>query len=404
MVCLLTTIPGFLVLCAAVTAAPPLPAASSCLGSLVCPSNAPGALAVLSHANLSGVTAPTGNAWRTNTALSVQGQTGVPSGREYLVSLGLLSDKGATAAASPFRDKVALYAAVDAVAGTGDVWAFNPLVTQEPSSGSYAAQGIELDFNNNNDHRGDRDGGSGLAFPVSYGLSITGAGSKRSTSALLVSGPGHRIWNRGIVMANDAVSQASFQELGSPKRSLDIRGNPDYGIFQESKRSKNYFGGGTGMGVEHPQATLDVGGDGLLLRGAARIRIGGGAARTAQQPPSHQQATHGLASAPAARTAIYSGTTRLERDGTAIVQLPPSFSTAHPALQQVEISYQLTAIGTPMRSLFVSKEVSVMGARAAASFSIGGGVGGAKSKVSWQVTVSSREVSQSFFEEPGEEV
>ena len=33
-----------------------------------------------------------------------------------------------------------------------------------------------------------------------------------------------RIWNRGIVFANDAVEQASFQELGSPKRSLDIRG------------------------------------------------------------------------------------------------------------------------------------------------------------------------------------
>ena len=53
------------------------------------------------------------------------------------------------------------YAATVAVNGTGDVWAMNPLVTQMPGSGRYDAQGIELDFNNDNDHRGDDDGGAG---------------------------------------------------------------------------------------------------------------------------------------------------------------------------------------------------------------------------------------------------
>eukprot|EP01045_Picozoa_sp_COSAG04_P000029 COSAG04_NODE_1_length_58448_cov_23.476478_29_plen_217_part_00 len=122
-----------------------------------------------------------------------------------------------------------------------------------------------------------------------------------------------RIWNRGIVFANDAVEQASFQELGSPNRSLDIRGvraidaflpplitavfgllslgsasisplainspavrrrqDPGYGVYQESRRSKNYFGGGTGLGtVTEPQATLDVGGD-LRLRGDATVHL-----------------------------------------------------------------------------------------------------------------------------------
>ena len=52
----------------------------------------------------------------------------------------------------------------------------------------YAAQGIEPDFNNNNAHRGDADGGAGLAFPVSHGISVTGAGRFRSTSAILVCG------------------------------------------------------------------------------------------------------------------------------------------------------------------------------------------------------------------------
>jgi hypothetical protein len=63
------------------------------------------------------------------------------------------------------------------------VWAINPLVTQAPDSGSYDAQGIELDFNNLNAHRGEDDAGAGLAAPVSYGLSVTGAGDFRSTAA-----------------------------------------------------------------------------------------------------------------------------------------------------------------------------------------------------------------------------
>ena len=86
----------------------------------------------------------------------------------------------------------------------------NPLVTQLPGSGEYNAQGIELDFNNENSHRGDADAGAGLAPPVSYGFSISGAAPYRSTSAMLVSGSG-RIWNRGIVFANDCIEQSTMQ-------------------------------------------------------------------------------------------------------------------------------------------------------------------------------------------------
>lgn len=51
----------------------------------------------------------------------------------------------------------------------------NPLVTQSPNSGDYAAQGIELDFNNNNVHRGDSDAGTGLGgAALCYGLSVSG--------------------------------------------------------------------------------------------------------------------------------------------------------------------------------------------------------------------------------------
>lgn len=47
-----------------------------------------------------------------------------------------------------------------------------------PNSGTYNAQGIELDFNNDNAHRGDADGGAGLAPPVAYGWSSRPRGER----------------------------------------------------------------------------------------------------------------------------------------------------------------------------------------------------------------------------------
>jgi hypothetical protein len=113
----------------------------------------------------------------------------------------------------------------------------------DPDSGEYNAQGIELDVDNMNAHRGDDSGASGLAQPNTYGfavgvstvyhciskkksllckfffqlklvggggithIKVTGAGSYRSTAAIAVMGA-DQMWNRGIVgCANDAVVQ-----------------------------------------------------------------------------------------------------------------------------------------------------------------------------------------------------
>ena len=153
---------------------------------------------------------PTGNEALTYSAFNVQGSTAHESQREFLVNFGLVSKNGAKSQPpkTPFHDKVTLYAGIlgkdfaralrsipfvggcllfttcsfilippsgtslgyhcgVAEPGTGDVWAINPLVTQAPNSGDYAAQGIELDFNNNNAHRGDEDAGAGLGGSVS---------------------------------------------------------------------------------------------------------------------------------------------------------------------------------------------------------------------------------------------
>ena len=112
---------------------------------------------------------PVGNRCGTGTVLSVQGNTTHDDQREFLVNFGLVSNRGAKSRPTPYHDKVVLYTGIRAEQGTGDVWSINPLLTQAPGSGDYNAQGIELDFNNFNAHRGDEDGPAGLPQPFSYG-------------------------------------------------------------------------------------------------------------------------------------------------------------------------------------------------------------------------------------------
>jgi hypothetical protein len=106
----------------------------------ICPSDAPGAVGNFSAAALSALCDPTGNGFPTNTALTVQGVTSQDDNREFLVNLGLVSNRGVNSRPTPYHDKVTLYAGVVAEAGTGDVWAMNPLVTQAAGSGDYNAQ------------------------------------------------------------------------------------------------------------------------------------------------------------------------------------------------------------------------------------------------------------------------
>lgn len=200
------------------------------------------------NANLSIAAAPFGNSHNTFTALRLQGETAQRQEREFLVELGLRS-LAQSAPATPQRDKVTLYASVVGESGSGDVWAINPLVRQEAGSGPYTAQGIELDIDNFNEHRGDVSGSGGLAQPNTYGLSVTGAGDKRSTAAIAVFGA-EKMWNRGVVgCASNAVAQAVFADYCSAEVSLDIAGSPTWGVRQwNSTATKNEFHGATGVG------------------------------------------------------------------------------------------------------------------------------------------------------------
>ena len=100
----------------------------------LCPK--PGSVGLFENAALDLTTSPTGNAATTFSAFAVHGTTSHNATREFVAQIGLTSTTGADAGTTPYRDKVALYTGVDAMAGTGDVWSINPLLTQNPGSGA----------------------------------------------------------------------------------------------------------------------------------------------------------------------------------------------------------------------------------------------------------------------------
>ena len=307
---------------------------------------------------------PTGNDCRsgscdTASAFAVQGTTSHAEKREFLVTLGLTSDHGQRELGPQQRpnihDKVTLYAGIVGKNGTGDIWSFNPLLTQAPGSGSYNAQCIELDLNNMNAHRGDADAGAGLAEPVTYGWSVTGAGNFRSTAAIGVMGQ-KGMWNRGIVFAADSIAQSAFQDLGaSHQKSIDIRGSPVYGVYQASPQTKNLFNGNTTHRGE------------LRLRGQAQLVVErGGKERSV------------VLSASATEEVASSGVAALGDHGAVVVSLGAELCESGR-----EHSYQLTAVGRPMPNLHVVRELSAS-EEGGCAFAVGGaGEGGGR--VSWRV-------------------
>lgn len=189
---------------------------------------------------------PIANPLPTKAAVSLSQFDQATSSRQFLTHLGLVAQQGSA-------DTVTLYLGLDKQSGASDVWSLNSVLTMQPGSGTYNAIGYELDFNNMVGHRGDLDAGFGLAPPAAYGLAVTGASSFRSTAAVLIAGPGTGIWNRGIVIANDAISAtgSAFQDLGaSHDKSIDIRGAPTWGIYQSATvdTTSNWLNAGVILG------------------------------------------------------------------------------------------------------------------------------------------------------------
>jgi hypothetical protein len=190
--------------------------------------NATGTSLNESNGSLAVTVTPTGNASSTKSVASFQSSTTSNTDRDFALNVGLVSGHGA-GQTTPAGDKVALYAGIDALNGTGSMWAANFLVGMGAATGNYNAQGIEVDINNLNVDRGDTDGSAGLAQPSIYGATVTGASTKRITAALGVFSS-LKMFNRGIVFANDCINQSTVQDLTNAPVSLDIRGTHTYGL------------------------------------------------------------------------------------------------------------------------------------------------------------------------------
>jgi hypothetical protein len=165
---------------------------------------------------------PTGGALLTTYSTElVQATTSNSGNREFLVNLGLVNNTG-YGVANNNNDKVTLYAGMDMQANAGDGWALNTVTTINAAAPSNCnAFGYELDFNNNQSHR-DNYGTGGV-----YGLGVTGAGSFRSTAAILISGVS-TIWQRGIAIGQ--VSNNSIEDTSNSVTCWAMYGTHTYGI------------------------------------------------------------------------------------------------------------------------------------------------------------------------------
>ena len=152
--------------------------------------------------------------------------------REWCASFGI-TNTGGYGAANNNGDKVTLYAGMDMQANAGDGWALNTVMTVNPSAPALCmGYGYECDFNNNHSHRDNYGAGS------LFGLGVTGAGSFRSTAAILISGV-TAIWQRGISIGS--VVNNSIEDTSNSVTCLSLNGTHTSAIDVSSGVFTNIF-------------------------------------------------------------------------------------------------------------------------------------------------------------------
>jgi hypothetical protein len=189
---------------------------------------------VVMNGNVGTTQTPIGNP----SLLAVQQVTGTAQSAtqsEILFSINYTASVGQGASVPASKNKVALYAAMQANSGSGNVWAFNPLLLLNAGANSIGgAQVAEFDLaNNSGTNFGEAVGGGGIIQPAAFGIQVTGISANRATAAIAVLGNltdlTSPMWNRGIFFANNSVKQVAFADYTTSGTSVDIRGNHTYG-------------------------------------------------------------------------------------------------------------------------------------------------------------------------------
>lgn len=180
------------------------------------------------------------------------GTTQSATENEALVMMMYTSDKGAGASVAASKNKAALQIGIEAKPGSGNVWAFNPLLWLD--SGACAVGGAqieELDMaNNSGTDFGDAAGFAGMEQPAVFGMQITGISSNRVSAAIGIFGnvPGDitaPMWNRGIAAGPYTIRQSLIEDYSNSQQSYLIQGSHTYGIdFQGQVGTPAVFSNG----------------------------------------------------------------------------------------------------------------------------------------------------------------
>lgn len=220
--------------------------------------------------------APQGNPASTLGSHVLQATTGSSTGREFLLSANLYSNTG-SGAGPGVADKVAIYAATEGVANSGDIWSVNSLTSMDagfPSS-SYAL-GYELDFNNFAQDRGTTIGWQGFSGATATGLLVTGASTHWSTSAISVEGNNSTQWQRGVSVIN--AGQAAFFDWCNATAGLISYGNHTYGV-DLNPMTLGFGGAAVRIANGHPISSRNAANTAdvplIYLNGSNNITLGG---------------------------------------------------------------------------------------------------------------------------------
>jgi hypothetical protein len=200
---------------------------------------------------------PTGNPTSgslltTYSSFNVQSTAASATNREFLFGCGLTSAIGSGIIGTVNDAKVCGYFGVVGNSGTGSIWALNSVTSLASGSGSYSAQGYEVDVNNFVANRLATTNSFNLANPFVAGVNVSGdplsLGAYRNTYAFVLGGGA---WQYGFAVFSD-VSDSAFYEATSPGSTygLNLEGSHTYGVYVNSDTAVNVFNGPVGVNLQ----------------------------------------------------------------------------------------------------------------------------------------------------------
>ncbi len=180
------------------------------------------ALEITGNQSLSAV--PIGNGFLAYSSFVLNATTVKTVNAEWIAQINVINNKGSGLGA-PTGDKVAFFSGIEAQSGSGSSFAANFVAQADSGAGTGSLVGLEIDMNNN-----ATDASGAPTYPYFAGLLFSGAGTKHTHGAIIISGAAD-IWDRGIYIdTTNPVRLYSFEDNGHSIKSILIAGSHTHGI------------------------------------------------------------------------------------------------------------------------------------------------------------------------------